>query len=304
MHHDSFTRYELDVLGATRHSFFHIPPGEPPGEGWPLVLALHGGGSTPRGMLHFTQLTRAADECGFMILFPAGTGPSDEFLTWNAGRCCGHAARRQVDDISFIATLLDDALSRWRVDPRRVYATGISNGGMMCYRAAAELNDRFAAIAPVAGALVCEPLPLSRGVPVIHFHGTADEFVPYGGGRGARSLRRVDFPSVDDSLTRWQTACGFEPTSTESTLFSGESAMTKGTWCPLADRELVATRVVRAQRRGIDILVEIRIDGGGHTWPGVAPPLPMMGPTLMSLSASDMIWEFFQQFALRSLADN
>src|SRR5690606_9365848 len=111
-------------------------------------------------------------------------------------RCCGHAARRQVDDVGFLDALLDDALSRWPLDPSRVYATGISNGGMMSYRLAADLNDRIAAIAPVAGSLVHDPPSLPRGVPTIHFHGTHDEFVPYHGGRGARSLRRVDFPSV------------------------------------------------------------------------------------------------------------
>jgi polyhydroxybutyrate depolymerase len=298
MHHDSLTRYELDVQGMARHAFYHLPPGEAPAGGWPLVVALHGGGSTPRGMLHFTQLTREADRHGFIVLMPAGTGPSQEFLTWNAGRCCGHAARRQTDDIAFLATLLDDALARWKVDPGRVYATGISNGGMMCYRAAAELNDRFAAIAPVAGALVCDPPLLERGVPAIHFHGTSDEFVPYAGGRGARSLRRVDFPSVADSLSRWRTACRFDPAFDESLLFSGKEAASSQEWSPMADRHLTVTRIVHARHDEADTLVEIRIVGGGHTWPGVAPPLPMMGPTLMSLSASDMIWEFFSQFTL------
>src|SRR5690606_21164450 len=113
MHHDPLTRYEIAISGTSRHAFYHLPGGAPPDNGWPLVIALHGGGSTPRGMLHFTRLIDAADRHRFAVLFPAGSGPSPEFLTWNAGRCCGHAARRQVDDVGFLDALLDDALSRW-----------------------------------------------------------------------------------------------------------------------------------------------------------------------------------------------
>lgn len=248
--------------------------------------------------MHFSQLLRASDEYGFATLLPAGTGPSDEFLTWNAGRCCGHAARRQVDDVGFLRRLLDDALGRWPIDPRRVYAVGISNGGMMAYRLAAEVSSRVAAIASVAGALVCEPEPLHRAVPVVHFHGTQDDFVPYAGGRGARSLRRVDFPSVEATLTGWQKACGLEAREAAEVLFSGPERTSAGEWIPQSDKGIRVARYVHAQHQGTDAIVEIRIDGGGHTWPGVAPPLPFMGPTVMSVSANELIWKFFQQHLL------
>lgn len=291
-------RYELDHDGVLRHAYSHLPPGEPPAEGWPLVVALHGGGSTPLGMMHFSEILRASDAYGFVVVLPAGTGPSAEFLTWNAGRCCGHAARRQVDDMGFLRRLLDDALTRWTIDPRRVYATGISNGGMMAYRLAADLRDRIAAIASVAGALVCDPPPLARPIPLIHFHGTEDEFVPYAGGRGARSLRRVDFPSVAESLSRWRSACGLAGFDASEILYSGKEATAHDGWVPQSDRQIVVERHVHARHAASDVIVEIKIDGGGHTWPGVAPPLPFMGPTVMSVSANRLIWEFFEQFRL------
>lgn len=291
-------RYELDHDGLSRYAYWHLPPGEPPTDGWPLVVALHGGGSTPLGMMHFSQILRASDEYGFATLLPAGTGPSDEFRTWNAGRCCGHAARWQVDDVGFLQRLLDDALGRWAIDPTRVYATGISNGGMMSYRLAAEMSERIAAIAAVAGALVCDPAPLTRPVPVIHFHGTQDDFVPYQGGRGARSLRRVDFPSVEATLTRWRAACGWDAMAAAQVLFSGPKKTSPGEWIPQSDQPITATRHVHANDAEAETIVEIKIDGGGHTWPGVAPPLPFMGPTLMSLSANELMWAFFKQFRL------
>ena len=83
-----------------------------------------------------------------------------------------------------------------KVDAKRVYATGMSNGGIMCYRLASEMSDRIAAIAPVAGPMgtaTCNP---RRPVPVIHFHGTADEFAPFKGGKGPRASAQTDFFSV------------------------------------------------------------------------------------------------------------
>ncbi len=292
-------RYEFDQDGLSRYAYFHLPSRPQPVEGWPLVLALHGGGSTPLGMMHFSQILRASDDYGFAVVLPAGTGPSEEFLTWNAGRCCGHAARRQVDDVAFLRHVVEDACDRGAIDSTRVYATGISNGGMMAYRLAAELPHLFAAIAPVAGALVCDPPALVRAIPVIHFHGTQDEFVPYDGGRGARSLRRVDFPSVADSLSRWRMACGLTPLDSTETLFRGQQP-SPDRWVPQSDQRIMVTRHVHAQHEERDAIVEITIDGGGHTWPGVAPPLPFMGPTVMSVSANELIWRFFEQFRLPS----
>lgn len=291
-------RYELSHGDLDRYVLFQVPSTPAPAVGWPLVLALHGGGSTPLDMARFCRITEVARERGFAIVLPAGSGPHPDFLTWNAGRCCGHAARREVDDVGFLAKVLDAAIDELPIDWSRIYATGISNGGMMSYRLASELPERIAAIAPVAGSLVCDPAPLPRLVPVLHFHGTRDEFVPYPGGRGPRSLRRVDFPSVDDTLTRWCGACGVE-VDTHSAEAAFHPLDTQTDQAPtFNDTSLSAHRRVLARWKGTPAVIEIRIDGGGHTWPGVAPPLAFMGPTLLGLPASEMIFDFFDRFRM------
>src|SRR5690606_37396672 len=102
------------------------------------------------------------------------------------------------DDVKFIACLLDDVAAMVNIDEKRVFAAGMSNGGMMCYRLAAELSDRIAAIAPVAGAMGIENVRPSRHVPVIHFHGAEDKIVPLNG-PGPGTPKFVRFLSVDET---------------------------------------------------------------------------------------------------------
>ena len=127
-------------------------------------------------MVRFCGLNEKADQEGFIAVYPNGTGRLEPMLTWNGGNCCGYAQWNNVDDVGFTRALLDDLAKVVNVDAKRVFATGISNGGIMCYRLASELSDRIAAIAPVSGTmgtLTCNP---KRPVSVIHFHGTEDRF--------------------------------------------------------------------------------------------------------------------------------
>ncbi len=118
-------------------------------------------------MARFCSLNEKADRSGFVVVYPNGTGASSFFLYWDAGGVRG----RISDDVGYMAKLLDDLATVVNVDPRRVYATGMSNGAMMCYRLASELSDRIAAIAPVAGTMAIEPCRPRRPVSVLHFHG-------------------------------------------------------------------------------------------------------------------------------------
>lgn len=165
----------LTVGGVKRTYLVHIPAAHDPKKSAPVVLALHGAGMNGPMMVWFSGLNRKADEAGFVVVYPSGTG-TGPFLTWNAGESWGR--RGKPDDVAFIARLLDDLGTVVRVDPKRVYACGMSNGAMMCYRLAAELSDRIAAIAPVAGTIACRHERPGRAVPVIHFHGSADRIVP------------------------------------------------------------------------------------------------------------------------------
>lgn len=295
-----FQRVELGGIDSGRYYLMHTPPAEVEvGGQHPLIVALHGGGSTPLDMARFCQLAQQAATYGFATVFPSGSGPSPEFLTWNAGVCCGHAARREVDDVGFLGRLLDQLQATHSLDASRIYVAGMSNGGMMAYRAAAQLPGRFAAVACVAGCLACELAPLAVGVPAIHFHGTADDFVPYGGGAGARSLRQVDFASVARTLQTWSEASGWEPhqgpTKRVTPVASGVAQLHND--APLqAYRKVYAKRTVEGLAE--DVVIEFRIEGGGHTWPGQAPPYCFMGASMLSLSANDKICRFFRRFRL------
>ena len=141
----------LAVADLKRAYFVHIPKSYDGSKPYPVVLAYHGGASTAEGMTRFSGLSEAADKHGFIVVYPSGTGNLDKALTWNGGNCCGYAMQKQIDDVDFTRAVLDDLARVVKIDPKRVYATGMSNGAIMAYRLASELSDRIAAIAPVAG---------------------------------------------------------------------------------------------------------------------------------------------------------
>ena len=270
------------VEALDRRYLVHVPPRYDPAVPMPVVLAFHGGGANAANMAAFSGLDGKADEAGFIVVYPDGTGRLPRALTFNAGDCCGHAAATDVDDVAFTRALLDDLETVANVDTRRVFATGMSNGAMMAYRVGAELSDRIAAIAPVAGPMGIDGCHPTRPVPVIHFHGDADEFAPFGGGRG-RGLSGTFFRSVARSVGAWVEAngCQSEPEIAE-----------------LADAEDDGThvRVERhgAGRDGAEVVLVV-IEGGGHTWPGREPRLRTLGRSTRDLSANDMMWEFFER---------
>jgi len=205
---------------------------------------------------------------GFVAAYPAGLG-----RTWNAGACCGAAARDQVDDVGFMAALIERLLDGLGADPARVFLTGISNGGMLAYRVAAERPDLIAAIAPVAASMV-PPAEPRAPVSVLAIHGTSDLNAPYGGGIGPRSLSGVDYPPVRQVVERWAAACGTAP-------------------APLVDRRGVVTRETwTGGRRGTEAQL-VTIEGGGHSWPGGRQLAAVLDPPSPALDATDEIWRFF-----------
>ena len=159
-------------------------------------------------MRGFSGLDDLAAAGAAVVVYPAGTGSREGILTWNGGNCCGEAVADGSDDVGFAAALVDAVAGRLPIDPLRVHATGMSNGAMMAYRVAAELADRIAAVAPVAGPNAFAPIAPSRPVPVLHFHGTLDEFTPYAGGVGKRSITRVAHRSAEESVAPWVEADG------------------------------------------------------------------------------------------------
>ena len=168
---------ELKIGETFRSYSVHIPPSYDPARPTPVVLVFHSAMMNGNLMARFCGLSEKADRCGFVVVYANGTGSTPLFLYWDAGGVRG----RVSDDVGYVARLLDDLATVVNVDPKRVFAAGMSNGAMMCYRLAAELSDRIAAIAAIAGTMAIEDCRPRRPVPVIHFHGTKDGLVLYGG---------------------------------------------------------------------------------------------------------------------------
>ena len=255
--------------GHDRTFHVHGPPSYDPAKPAPAVLNFHG--YTSDGLQHaaYTGMLRKSDEAGFIAVHGEGVGSKQ---SWNAGACCGEAQASNVDDVALVRQLLDELEAKLCVDDKRIFATGLSNGGFLSHRLACEVADRIAAIAPVAGVLGVPSCAPSRPVPVMHFHGTYDTLVPYGGvDDGQRK-----FPSVEATVDGWAQRDGCT-----------DEART------IVDRDDVTCTTRDACAAGAEVTL-CTVDGGGHTWPG-AIPFPVLGKTTQAIRATDAMWEFFQR---------
>jgi polyhydroxybutyrate depolymerase len=242
----------------------------------PLVLVFHGGTGNAESAIRTTGFDAVADRMGFVVAYPNGTGPlpRDTLLTWNGGACCGYAQRHDVDDVGFARAIVADVEWRLTIDPARVYATGMSNGAILAQRLGCEAADLFAAIGPVAGTLNYSPCQPSRPVSVIEFHGTADTHIPYQGGYGPDSLVDVDFASVRSSVGFWASldGCGSAPEAASS------GGVRHETWTGCA------------AGTSVDLYTVV---GGGHAWPGGQAGWSGSDRPSSSISATDLVAEFF-----------
>jgi polyhydroxybutyrate depolymerase len=280
-------RIEVVWQDRPRRAIVHVPP-DASGR-LSVVLALHGSGTNARGMREFCGLDITADKSGFVVVFPEGTGRVEHARTWNAGDCCGHAKHQKSDDVGFLRALLDRLEHDGTIDARRIHATGMSNGGMMAYRLAAEAADVVASVCSVCGPLAIEPLAPSRPVSILHFHGTKDLFTPFHGGKGPRSISvGHSFRSVEQTIQAWVAAnsCAEEP---------GRTLVSDGH----DDGLPVVRRTYSHGRDGSEVVLYV-IENGGHTWPGRVPTLEFLGSSTLQVSANDLMWEFFQKHPMKA----
>ncbi|MCB1325210.1 MAG: prolyl oligopeptidase family serine peptidase [Spirochaetales bacterium] len=266
----------MDVSGRERLALIHMPA-RVRGASQPLVVMLHGGGGNGAQFMESSGFVEYADEFGLIAAFPYGTGPFEKsLLTWNAGNCCGRALDEGVDDVAFIRALVQTLVDSYGVDPRRVYAAGISNGAMMSYRLACDASDVFRGIAPVAGALNLSPCRALTPVSLMAIHGTADRHVLYDGGapevRADRRHDRVD-TSVSESVGFWvdRNACS-----------ANARVSVQGT---------VRHDIYANCREGRTVEL-FTIDGGTHSWPGGTRGWIGGDEPSQAISASRLIAEF------------
>jgi polyhydroxybutyrate depolymerase len=275
----------ITVDARKRAHLIHVPAGYDSKKPTALVLALHGALMDAKMMEELCGLSKAADKHQFIVVYPNGTGPGGFMQTWNAGAFPGNLNKNSADDVAYIGKVLDDVESVLNVDKKRVYAAGLSNGGMMVYRLAGELSGRIAAIASVAGSMVVEKYEPKRPVPVLHFHGTNDGLVPfYGPDKKKETPASLRFRSVDETIQTCVKAngCGAKPVMTD------------------LDTKDEQVKIVRKEfsncKGGAEVVLYV-IENGGHTWPGRWTP-PFLGLTTRNFSANEVMWEFFKKHKL------
>jgi polyhydroxybutyrate depolymerase len=244
----------------------------------PLVIGLHGGRTNPERFAKTTQFNQLADREDFIVAYPVGVDSN-----WNDGR--NSATLPAQDDVGFISALIDDVQRMRKIDRRRIYATGISNGGFMSQRLACELPDKIAAIASVASTIavpVAARCKTQKPVPVLAINSPTDAFVPWqggtvAGGRGGAIL------SVPDMLKVWYAN---NQCSEQESIQTPPQTVKDGTAITITRR--------KGLQRHCDV-VFVKVEGGGHTWPGgVQQPERLVGKTTQNLNATQFIWNFFK----------
>ena len=239
----------------------------------PLVLNFHGFGSNAIQQEIYSGMNVIAETEKFLVAYPEGL-----LNSWNVGWTFGTMS----DDVAFISALIDELIETKGVDPDRVYATGMSNGGFFSYRLACELNDKVAAVASVTGSMVPSYIPLcdpERPVPVLQIHGTQDETVPYDGS-GPITI------AIDTLMAFWadQNGCDPDPTIEDIPDIN------------LEDGSTVEKQYYEDCEDESEVLL-YRVFDGAHTWPGAGI---ILGVTNQDISATLEIWDFFKRHTLQS----
>ncbi len=284
---------EMDIQanGFNRTYQIHIPPGYDSKEPLPLVVVIHGAFDTGVGMERFSGFSALADREKFLVLYPNGMGLFGYLQHWNAGHCCGKAAKDKVDDVGFLTAAIKDACNKLNVDQSRIYMLGFSNGGMMAYRFAAERTNMLAGAAFLAASMggreskeVPEwhiPDP-EKPLPVLIMHGLDDQDVPYEGGVSKRRGGTRTYWSVPDCVDFWVKMDQCSSVAEEKQRYKGR--VTVRSWERCSDGAEVSLWLIK---------------NWGHVWPGkyFTASLAEDDP-LKDFDAAEILWEFFKNHTL------
>ena len=267
---------KLQHGGEQRVAYVHLPKGYDGTKKVGLVLNFHGYGSNAQQQALYTDLAAAAYHMDMVAVHPQGLAGPVGTRGWNAGGCCGSSTLKKVDDVGFVAALIKELSVKICVDPKRVYATGMSNGAFFAYRLACQLSDRIAAVAPVAGVNTMAPCQTTRPVPVLHFHGTSDLYVAYKGNT------LLDWPGAEKSVKEMAAKNGCSTTVKE--------VYKKGD---------VLCEAYQACKDSAEVRL-CTVNGGGHTWPGALDiPIPWLGKKTKDISATNAMLDFFKAHPMK-----
>ncbi len=276
--------FSFSFGGMERFYKVHVPSSYKSSTSMPLLFVLHGGGGDMEIQAtdkYYKQISKSESE-GFIAVFPNGSSQfkSGKLATWNAGNCCGQGRDKNVDDVGFIREVFKKVSAQLNVDSQKVYAAGMSNGGMMSYRLACEASDIFKAIAAVAGTDNTKECHPKKPISILHIHAQDDDHVLFNGGAGAEAFKDktqvTDFVSVPKTVEKW---VGLESCEAKPTRVLEKS----GAYCER----------YKCKASSVQLCVT---DTGKHSWPGGEKPRSLIvgGSPSKAISANDVMWEFFK----------
>jgi polyhydroxybutyrate depolymerase len=278
--------YERSIIndGIHRKYSLYIPTSYNWNAPQPLVLFFHGGGGGMYQAIKDYNWQIKADKEGFALVYMHGSSRRNNKIlnTWNAGECCAYARDNNIDDVSYVRLVVKDVKSLIKIDDKKIFATGFSNGAMMSYRLACEASDIFAAIAPVAGTDVTKSCNPENPVSVIHIHARDDEAAKFDGGSGRQFEDTAewvsDFRSVADTVQLWL-----------------EYNDIKNSPKRILEKKDVYCDLYISSQKEVAIQLCV-LENGGHTWPG-GPSAGRRTGTVPSqaLDATAVIWDFFNK---------
>ncbi len=262
--------------GQKREYLLYVPSSYDRTKPTPLVISMHAAALWGAAQQETSQWNTVAEREGFIVVYPSGAKGAGPRI-WRVDRGPG-----LTRDVRFISELIDTLEAAYNIDPTRIYANGLSNGGGMAFVLSCTLSNRIAAVGMVAAA---QTLPWSwcsdqRPVPMIALHGTADPVTPYRG--GTTWITSQPFPSIPAWTAHWARRNGCRPSPVESSFAKD------------------VTRLDYPGCAAAAAVVLYRIEGGGHAWPG-GKPLPewFVGPTSNGVDATGEMWRFFRAHPLR-----
>lgn len=277
-------REQLGFEGRDRSYLIHVPSSYKPNTAVPLVVALHGADMAPALMPILTRFNVLSDREGFIVVYPKGLGKR-----WNSGLSAQGfpGYDNPADDVGFVSEVIDDVEHAYNIDPRRVYVTGVSNGGMLTHMVARGLPQRVAAVAPVIGTMPETPPvqgPSSQPMPILMIFGMSDPVVKWEGNVQLKD-QQLRTPSVAETVDFWVRHNGCSP-------------VPETEWLPHHGKAHT-TRVQRSMYRGKSAdsdVVLYAVEGGGHTWPGGTGLQKQFGLGRVNhdFKASEAIWQFFE----------
>jgi len=282
-----FTRVtECIKVAGVRRSFTVCFPNGCANRVVPLVIVLHGAMGNGWSAEYDSQMTPKALKEHFIVVYPNGTGSLRKlFLIWNVGPCSRITGWKEVDDLAFIRQMIAVLKNEYDIDPNRIYVTGLSNGGMLAYRIAAEMPNVVAAICPIACCMYDVPDRVASPVSVLVFHGTNDRVFPYGGGVGSFYGIRIKTRPVTEAIRYWAKWDQCYPIP----IHEDFGLVARDRYGGGADNTEVCLYTIR---------------NGGHSWPGGRSAFPLADRPQNCLSATDLMWDFFCQHPKQHGSEN